>query len=227
MYAIILGSTGAVGGQLLKQILADDDYQTIITPIRNPQASTDQKIILADIIEIDSWQKLIKPDSNKIDVFCCLGSTIKKAGSQQAFAKIDFDLVVSIGRWAKDKGVNSFHVISSLGADAESNNFYLATKGKTEQALAALVFPALFIYRPSLLYSAKRKEFRLGELVALAALYPMKWLPFKSCQRIAPVKVEQVANAMLQNANSDKAGCKKLNQNKLDHLTLSKIYIYN
>jgi uncharacterized protein YbjT (DUF2867 family) len=200
--AILFGASGAIGQHLLELLLVSDNYYEIVIVVRNPikikQSNRYQQIILP----------LFKPDdfltldvsARNADIFCCLGTTIKKAGSRSAFDKIDRTLVVSIARWAKSQHVASMHVISSLGASINSNNFYLSTKAKMEAELIALDLNALAIYRPSLLYGASRDDFRLGEMLGLLLLYPLILLPFKFCQKIAPIDVEKVAAAMLNGA---------------------------
>src|SRR5262249_9742691 len=100
------------------------------------------------------------------DVFCALGTTIRKAGSEAAFRGVDLELPLRAAQEARKAGAEQFVVVTSVGADARSKNFYLRTKGELEQELSRLPFRAIHILRPSLLIG-KRQEFRLGESLAM------------------------------------------------------------
>src|SRR5690606_24320068 len=117
--------------------------------------------IKTDYYRLEEYADHFKVD----DVFCCLGTTIKKAGSQNAFRRVDYDYPVALGKLAKSAGAKRFLVISAMGADARSNIFYSRVKGQMEEALKKMEFPALHIFQPSLLLG-KRDEFRLGEKAA-------------------------------------------------------------
>lgn len=125
---------------------------------------------------VGDLQALLPQLSGQVDTaFCCLGSTIKQAGSQEAFRAVDHDLVLAFARRARELGARHLVVISALGANPGSKVFYNRIKGETEQALKAMDWPQLTIARPSLLLGA-RHEFRLGERLAAPLL---RWLPGK------------------------------------------------
>jgi uncharacterized protein YbjT (DUF2867 family) len=187
--AIVLGANGLVGKELLKLLIIDSGYKTILVLGRNKPEISHPKI---EFVTYNFNQ----PDKTKLrgDVlFCCLGTTIKKAGSQDEFKKVDYDYVLQSAISAKENGTTSMVVISAMGANAASSIFYNRVKGQVERDLSAIGFESLIIVRPSLLLG-KRKEFRLGELISQKIVSVINFLiPSK----YKGIKAEQVAKAML------------------------------
>jgi uncharacterized protein YbjT (DUF2867 family) len=136
------------------------------------------------------------------DVYCCLGTTIKKAGSQEMFKKIDLDLVVTIAELMKKQGAEQFLVISAMGADRNSKVFYNRTKGEMEAALQELAYPSLHIIRPSLLLGP-REEFRLGEKVAVMLTPLLKLFLRGPLNKYRPVEARKVAQFMVNVAQEE------------------------
>ncbi len=135
-----------------------------------------------------------------VDAYCCLGTTIRSAGSQQAFRRVDHDLVLAFARWAASVPVSRLVVVSALGADAKSRAFYNRVKGETEDDLRAVAGSSLVLLRPSLL-DGPRTERRWGESLVLAMTRPVRtWLPAS----LRPVSVEDVAQSMITAALGDK-----------------------
>lgn len=171
----LLGASGLVGQALLQQLLADADVQALHLLLRRPLSTplSDPRLHchVVDFAQ-SSWHGLLAVDA----VFCCLGSTIRQAGSQAAFRAVDQTLVVTAAAAAKAGGAGHFLVISALGADPASGVFYNRVKGEMEQDLQQLGLAKLSIFRPSLL-AGSRQEFRLGERLGLllAWLLPAKW----------------------------------------------------
>jgi uncharacterized protein YbjT (DUF2867 family) len=199
--AVIAGATGLVGSELVQRALADDRYQRVVAITRRPLDRSDANLVTvrADFDRLDPLLAAATADAQAINVFCCLGTTIAAAGSEQAFARVDHDYVVALGRWAKRVGARRTVVITALGADAESGIFYNRVKGETERDLRALELPSLTIVRPSLLAGA-RTEFRLGEKMALALTAPLRAL---IPARVRPIAAADVAQAMLDAARAD------------------------
>lgn len=172
----IVGASGLVGHALIKILLADPAIRDIHLLLRQPLAELPADSRLhqhyVDFANPDSWHSLLAVDA----VFCTLGTTIKKAGSPAAFRAVDLDLVVAVATAAKRVGATRFLVVSALGASLDSAVFYNRTKAAMEAALIGLELPLLSIFRPSLL-SGPRREFRLGERLALllAWLLPPPW----------------------------------------------------
>lgn len=204
--ALIVGSTGATGRALVRLLLQTGDYQHIHLVHYRPTGMADENNISEHILSFDDLQNL-QIDQPIDSLFCCLGTTLKQAGSIKAFARVDKDYVIAIARWAKNQGVSQFHVVSSLGVNARSCNYYSRTKGEMEQALRQLKMPTLCIYRPSML-DADRQQTRLNEKLSVPLVKVACQLPL--LKRFSPLKVEDLAAAMLLQAHRPKTGVKEI-----------------
>ena len=201
--ALVLGGSGLVGGQCLDLLLHDDYYWRVVAlgrrllPVKHEKL--EQQTI--DFERLPDFASLMRAQ----DVFCCLGTTIKKAGSQAAFRKVDFNYTVELAGLAADGGAEQFLLVSALGANAKSSVFYNRVKGETEAAIAKLPFKGVQIFRPSLLLG-ERAEFRLGERVAEKASKLFSFLLVGALGRYRPVQARAVAAAMLKIAKEHPAG---------------------
>jgi uncharacterized protein YbjT (DUF2867 family) len=144
---------------------------------------------------------LLKAD----DVFCCLGTTIKKAGSQEAFRRVDFTFAYEAAQLAANNGAAQFLLVSALGANANSSVFYNRVKGETEDAIAALPFVSVSIFRPSLLLG-ERAEFRLGERIAEPVMKALSFLLIGSLRKYRAIEARTVAAAMIEVAKAQPKG---------------------
>jgi uncharacterized protein YbjT (DUF2867 family) len=196
--AVVAGATGLVGAELLARLLQTPDYGRIVALARRPLGARDPRLAVAEAA-FDRLPSVLRDavgHGRPPDVFCCLGSTLKAAGSKSAFRQVDHDHVLALGRWACSVGARRMLVVSALGADAGSRVFYNRVKGETERDLAALGLASLVLLRPSLLVG-RRAEFRLGERIALIAARPLhRWLP----AAVRPVAAADVAQAMIDAA---------------------------
>ena len=158
---LVAGSTGLIGNFLVKE-LAKSDVE-VIALTRNEYFSENQQVIYetVDFDKKESFEELFK---NVTDVFICLGTTINKAGSKESFRKVDVDYSFSIAEAASKASVPNLSVVTSIGADSKSNNFYLKCKGEVEEMISSLPFQSLSIYRPGLLIG-KREEKRFAEAI--------------------------------------------------------------
>jgi uncharacterized protein YbjT (DUF2867 family) len=145
----IAGGSGLVGGELLKQLLADDAFGRVISVGRREISLKHLKLTQAivDFADESTFASLPEP----VAAFSCLGTTIKKAGSKEAFRAVDFDAVLTFAKVAKRRGAKAFLHVSSAGADSRSRMFYTAVKGEIEEALIAVGFESLVALRPSIL----------------------------------------------------------------------------
>lgn len=159
----MFGATGLVGSYLVDELIRLDDYNQIIIFTRRETTIKNTKIrsVINSLESLDEIKDSMKGD----DLFCCLGTTIKKAGTQEAFKNVDLTLPKKLAEIASRNHVNNFAVVSSLGANAESRNFYLKVKGQMEFEITKNNFGNIIIVRPSLLIG-KRKEFRFSEGIA-------------------------------------------------------------
>lgn len=191
--ALLFGASGLTGSFLLQQLLQDPGYQQVIVfgrrklEIAHPKLSQQ----LLDIDKPNDHINSIKADA----LFCCLGTTIRKAGSQQAFRKVDHDFVVSLMQMAEKNKIPRFLVISSMGANAGSRNFYLRTKGEMEAQLEKTGIAYKTIVRPSLIMG-NRNEWRLGESVAVVLMKLIGPLMFGPLKKYRSIKAETIARAM-------------------------------
>ena len=197
--ALIAGSTGLIGGYCLQALLDDPAYSEVIALQRRPVITRHGK--LKELLTtFDATLEKTLSTVNAQDIFCCLGSTIKKAGSQEAFRKIDFSLVLAVASSMRKQGADQFIVVSAMGADQKSKIFYNRIKGEMEESLKGLNYPCLRIIRPSLLLG-NRKEFRFAER-AVIMLNPLwKMLLIGPLKKYKPVEAEKVARFMVKVAH--------------------------
>jgi uncharacterized protein YbjT (DUF2867 family) len=190
--ALVAGATGLVGRALLAQLLADAHYGTVHVLARRVMAAPSARTRV-HVADFDALTALPAVD----DVYVCLGTTIRLAGSQAAFRRVDHDYVVKVARLAHEAGASRLAVVSAMGANARSRIFYNRVKGEMEAAVAQLGYDSVTIVRPSFLTgdrAALDQPERPGERWALAASRALRPLLAAS---IHPVSADAVARAML------------------------------
>lgn len=197
--AVVFGSTGLVGQSLVEQLLSRPEYGEVLCVNRRPQSINNPgyKEVINDLTDPDSLKKIQFGD----EVFCCLGTTIKKAGTKAKFENIDLDLPIEIGKISKEKGVKHYLVVSSVGANKDGNNFYLRTKGRMEEAVTKMGFSQITIVRPSMLLG-KREEFRFGEQAGKVVMKVFNPLLLGKWKKYRAIQAADVATAMIIIANS-------------------------
>jgi uncharacterized protein YbjT (DUF2867 family) len=192
---LIAGSTGLVGRHVLERLLADDRWRQVVAPTRRPLASHPKlvnPIVDYDALPLDApWWEVDAAIST-------LGTTLRQAGSREAFRAIDHGYTLAIARAVHNRGATRFGLNSALGADPGSLSFYLRTKGEIERDIEAIGFPSLVIVRPGLL-GGERTEVRTGERIglvvakALEPILPRKWR-ISEATRVAASLVDGVTN---------------------------------
>jgi len=191
--ALLAGGTGLVGGHLLRQLASDARYVSAIAVTRRASGLAGGKV-QEQVVDFGALAGTVLP---KADVgFCALGTTMRAAGSKEAFARVDRDAVVAFAQGCKAAGVKTFVLVSSMGAKARSSVFYNAIKGQTEEALGAINFESLVVLRPSLLVGSRTEKRPLERLgVAFApVLRALLVAPF--LRNFAPIDGSVVAAAM-------------------------------
>jgi uncharacterized protein YbjT (DUF2867 family) len=196
---LLAGATGLVGGECLDLLAADGTVSGITALVRRPPRESTRlagkvRFAKADFDHLDRQAELFSVDQ----VICALGTTIKRAGTREAFRRVDFGYPLAIARLALAQGARHFLLVTALGADPKARVFYSRVKGELEEAVLALGYPAVTIVRPSLLLGA-RDEFRLGEEVA-------KRLAWATPQKYRPVQARDVAAALVAAAREDRPG---------------------
>lgn len=191
--ALLVGASGLVGGELLNCLLIAPEYSKVLILVRKPLGLIHPKLE-ERVIEFEDL--LQHRDCFKVnDVFCCLGTTIKKARSKEAFRKVDVEYPLKIARLAKDMQAEKFLIISSVGANPKSTVFYTRMKGLLEQKLKEIGIKSLHIFRPSLLLG-NRKEFRIGESVSAFLTKGISFFFVGWLKKYKPIEAKTVANGM-------------------------------
>lgn len=196
--AVLLGAAGLVGSRLLTLLLAEESCTSVTVIVRRPIPQADKKltvIVEEDFGRLADHAAVFGADA----VFCCLGTTIRTAGSQAAFSRVDLDYPLAAARLAAAAGAGSYHLISSLGADPASRVFYTRVKGLAEQGVARCGIPHVSLYRPSLLLG-ERPEKRFGEGLAAGLFRTLPFVFSGPLRRYRPIQADTVARAMLADA---------------------------
>lgn len=195
--ALLAGATGLVGSHVLKFLLAAAEWDRVVTLGRRAAPERHDKLEqrVLDLGTVEAAH----------DVFCCLGTTIKKAGSQEGFRRVDHDLVVELARAGVRAGATQFLLVSAVGADPESRVFYSRVKGETEADVRKLPYRAVQIFRPSLLLG-ERTEVRLGERIAMMAAPLLQLALVGRLRRYRPIQARDVARAMVRIAREAPRG---------------------
>lgn len=189
----IIGATGLIGSELLNLLLKDDDFGRIKLLVRRPFVLDHAKV---RVFEIDFADKAAFENAiaGSDAVFCTVGTTNKQVGGdKQAYRNVDFDIPVNAARCCVKTGCPCILIVTAVGADSKSNNFYLRLKGETEDALKAMNISSVSVFHPSMLLG-KRLEFRRGERTIQAL---MKGLSFLLPSKYKPITARRVAEAMI------------------------------
>ncbi len=202
--ALIAGSSGLVGRELLLLLLESSEYEKVIALVRKKTDYHHPKLeqVETDFNKLDAVEASFK---NVDDVFCCLGSTIKNAGSKAAFRKVDFEYPVALAEAAAKNECAGFYSISAMGADPKSRVFYNKVKGQMEEQISRLAIPTIVFFRPSLLIGY-REEFRFGERLAIAVFSAMAFIFWGPLKNLKAIPVGKVATSMFKTAKLDNKG---------------------
>ena len=214
--ALLAGATGLVGGQCLEQLLETPDYDRVIALTRRPLATRHAKLDQR-LIDFDELGREGTDCPAADDVFCCLGTTMKRAGSEAAFRQVDFVYVVSLAGQALARGAKQFLLVSSLGANAKSPIFYSRVKGEAEAAIAALSFEGRQIFRPSIL-TGERAEHRPGERAGIAVMRGVSFAMIGPLRKYRPIAARTVARAMIRVAHQAPRGVNIYASNDIERL---------
>lgn len=215
--ATIIGVTGLIGSKLLPLLVRDPSYQRVRLLVRRPYKINHSKVEvkLIDFSDHESF-KLGIDGSNT--VFCAIGTTQQKVkGNQAAYRKVDYDIAVNAARYCKETRCNNFVLVSSVGANAESNNFYLKLKGEIEEGVKRYSLESVSIFRPSVLLG-NRNESRPGERIAQIGMTLFSFAFIGSSGKYKPVPAPDVAAAMLLAAKKEAKGVALYEYNEIKSL---------
>ena len=213
---IILGASGLIGSELLTILLHSDTYAEVTAFLRSPLTVQHPKL-KQEITSFDDLEELktkIKADA----IFCCLGSTKKKTPNLKDYKKVDHDIPLFFAKEGLTNNLSQFHLVSALGANPNSSNFYTHLKGEIEQDLKMLAIPSLFIYQPSFL-DGDRKEKRPLEKVMLGLMKLINPLLVGGLKKYQSIKAKDVAKVMFNESIQNKSGIFVFKSDKIKELT--------
>ena len=200
--ALVVGATGLVGSHCLKTLLDSGAYERVVAFTRRPLGQQHPRLV-ETIVDFNKLED-VEPFPTA-DVFCALGTTIAKAGSQADFLKVDFEYPRIIAERSAAAGANQFLLVSSAGANPQSSNFYLRVKAQLEKAVTGLSFESVHIFRPSFLIGA-RAEFRVADALAGPAMRAVQFALVGKLRKYRPIAASTVASAMVVAAREAKPG---------------------
>lgn len=200
--AVVFGATGLVGKELIAELSGNNDFERIVAVVRKQLNLTDPRLKQIRLPDFSGLMDL-KEELKAGVYFCCIGTTIKTAGSKEAFTRIDLGIPQKIAQLAEALSIPSLVVISSLGAREDSSNFYLRTKGEMEKSVRGIYSGNLKFVRPSLLMG-KRDEFRSGEKAAVIFMKTFGWLFAGPLKKYRGIYACDVARAMIKISKLDR-----------------------
>jgi len=197
--ALILGATGLTGGLILDKLLTDNRYSQIKIFSRKYVNIVNPKIIeyVGDLFELEKFKK----DFTANEVFCCIGTTANNTPDKIIYRKIDYGIPVAAAKLCKENGIDTFLVVSSLGADSKSSIFYNRTKGDMEQAVLNENILNTYILRPSIILG-KRNENRIGENIGKALFNIFQFLLIGKLKKYRAIEADIIASSMIHLANN-------------------------
>ena len=210
--ALLLGATGLVGRHCLDLLLADDAYAAVTTLARRPLDRTHPKLTqhVVDFDRLSARREMFAVQ----DAFCCLGTTMKEAGSKAAFRKVDYTYPLEAAQAAAGAGAEQYLLVSAIGANAKSRIFYNRVKGEVEDAVGALPFYGTYVFRPSLL-TGTRDTPRPGEQVSEKIMDALSFALKGPLRRYRPIEAAQVARAMVRVAKDRPGGLRRYQSDEI------------
>lgn len=203
--AVILGATGMVGGLLLQQLLQNDQFSSVRILVRKPVDIWHPRLEVKQV-QFDDAESFKDGIGKGDSIFCCVGTTQKKVKNDKtAYRKVDYDIPVTAAQMAVNNGFSKYLLVSAIGANPNSANFYLQLKGSVEEDISSLPFESIHIFRPSLLMGY-RKEKRTGEKFAQVVMPAISWAMIGPLRKYRPITGEKVAKAMMKAALSPATG---------------------
>lgn len=218
MNVLIAGATGLVGRKLLFKLLMDDHISRVIALVRNSTRQRHPKLqeLVANFDELENYQHDLKVDT----VYCCLGTTMKKAGSRDQFYQVDYKYPLHLAELTLQNGARQYNLVTAMGANKKSIFFYNRVKGEVEEAITKLNFKNINIYRPSILVG-ERKERRLGEKIGIGIAKLIDPIMIGPLKKYRAIRGEHVAEAMLKVSLMDQQGVQIYSSDQLQKIAKS------
>lgn len=210
--ALIAGGTGLVGTHLLDLLLESENYDRVVSLVRKPTGRSHPKL-KEKLVSFNELKDLVLKTHIE-DVYCCLGTTMKKAGSRKKFIHVDLDYPVQLGELGINFGAKRFYVVSAMGANRKSLFFYNRVKGRMEHALMKLKYENIGIFRPSMILG-ERKEHRSGEEIAKKVTKFVEPLFFGPLKKYKGVHAKQIAESMINYAEKEEKGVRIMESDKI------------
>jgi len=201
--AVVAGASGLIGSNLLSILLQEPDYDEVLILVRNELPIQHKKLIQlkVDFAHLNDYQAYI----NGNVIFCCLGSTRKKTPDLNVYRRIDHDYPLQLAQMAKESGIPQYHLVSSIGANVSSSNYYTKMKGEVEADIEKISLPGLHIYRPAFL-TGDRKENRPAERILVPLMAFLNPLLIGKLKKYRTIAAETVAWAMYKQSLKNKEG---------------------
>lgn len=203
--AVVVGSTGLIGSQLVQLLLNDVAFTEVRILVRRTVSFSHPKLVV-QIVAFDDYHDLKEKIGNGHSLFCCVGTTQKKVkGDKVAYRKVDYNIPVNAANASTENGFKNFLLVSASGANKNSGNFYLRLKGEVEESISKLEFKSIYFFRPSILLG-DRKEFRAGEKIAQGSMQLLSFLFAGPLRKYKPIHSNDVAKAMVAASKQNKKG---------------------
>ena len=203
--AVVLGATGLIGSQVVDELLKDDSF-SIVKVLTRRSLSIIHPKLLQEIVDFTNIDEYTDKFGQGDVIFCCVGTTQKNVkGDRLAYRKVDYDIPVNAAAIGISNNFKKFMIVSSVGADAGSSNFYLQLKGETENALKEFPFESIGIFQPSILLG-NRAEVRAGEKVMQKLMKLFSRLLIGSLKKYRAIDSRDVANAMVLESKQNNPG---------------------
>jgi uncharacterized protein YbjT (DUF2867 family) len=213
---LLFGASGLTGNQLMHRLLSSDAYSKVKIFVRKRMDIQHSKLeqVMTDFDHLSSVKDQITGD----EIFLCLGTTMAKAGSKEAFFNVDYTYTMEAARFAADNGVKRAMLISSLGADPNSMIYYSKVKGQVEKDMGKLPFESVVIIRPSLLLG-EREEQRLGEKIGSRVINAVSGLMVGPWRKYKGIAADRVADAMIRIAQNPTTGISIVESDQLEKIS--------
>lgn len=218
--AVVIGASGLTGNLLVEELLKDKDFTTVRTLVRTP-LNIDHPKLKQRVVNFNDINDYTEKFGEGDIIFCCVGTTQKKVNKDKdAYEKVDYDLPVNAAEIGISKGFKQFLIVSAIGANENSSNFYLSLKGKTENKLKQFPFVSIGIFQPSIL-NGNRKESRVGERFVQVIMDLVSFLLLGPLKKFRSIGANTVAKAMVKVSKKQSPGIHYYQYEEMMHLVRS------